>query len=600
MGKSVPNNNNETTHTETLIQRAQLAFFIDHQPFSAISTALGMTLLAAVVWGHFPHGQVLVWLGVAYGSSLFRIFIFPLLERQVAPRNLFLANRIAAVAIVLYSGSVWGATAWLFLDIGQTEIFIFVSLIIAGLCAMTLPTHAPYPPAFWIFSSLAMGSLIIQYFLLGYTWIGWLALLYFGGMVGSMGRLRNIVLTSITLDQRSTQLLEEAIAARESAERASRAKSRFLATASHDLRQPLHAIILATNTLKLKHLDPAITEFIRHIETSTDTMMSLFNSILDVSRLDAGVVYSKIVAVDLDAILHDLALRFSPQAEQKGLSLHLEPAAPSSTNATTGHIVMADAVLLERCLSNIICNAIKFTQQGEVRVQVEANEDERLRVVIADTGPGIAEAELTHIFDEFSQVNTGDRAQAQGLGLGLSIVERLAKIINVDVEVASEPGAGTRFSLVIPKAAAGVVPAKPQEEQDVPSLLTGLEVLVIDDDEGVREGMSALLQSWGCRVWTARDTREAKSAAAQAERIDALLVDYGLRYGVTGHDVIRDLYQGDLSHRPPALIITGDTSRASMQALKASGIAYIYKPAKPAKIRNFLQRDCLPNAVATS
>lgn len=574
-------------------RNAMLKLYTDHQTYSGVASASAMTVLGVVLWNNFPNKEVLIWLACGYAISLIRALVHPWIERHIAENKQYRYNQYAVLTIVCISAAVWGAAAWLFLDMAQTEIFVFVIVIISGMCAAAISTHASYLLAMWTFLCITLGLLTLKLYSMGYESLAALAILFGLVLVSLTRSLHRIIQKSITIDQRNKILLEEATAAREVAENASRAKSRFLATASHDLRQPLHAIALLINLLKLKCQDPEQQRIADNMESSTDAMMALFDSILDVSRLDAGITRAYIVATDLHAIIHTLLLQFKNQAAKKGLQLDVEY---YNLSADKPCLVMADKIHLERCLNNIVNNAIKFTSSGNITIRLSEQGD-RVQAAVSDTGEGIAANDIEHIFNEFSQARQSGRAQGQGLGLGLSIVKRLSELMHIQLEVSSAPGKGSCFSLSMNKAPKDAILANTTDKMPMDISFSDLTILIVDDDDAVRDSLAQLIESWDCQVLTASDLPQAIAAAGQAAQIDALLVDYGLRNGVTGEAVIEHLYNSLLPGKPPALIITGDTSSQSMAALNASGFAYLHKPAKPIKIRNFLQRHCLQNTM---
>jgi len=585
-------NKKHQSDVDSYTKNAMLDLYISHQRHSGMASALAMTIVAIALWNKFPTIEVLLWLASGYAISIIRAVIHPWINRNVSKAKQFNVNKYTILAIVSISGTVWGTAAWLFLDMAHIEAFVLIIVILISMCAAAMSTHTSYLPAVWLFLFIVLGLLSFKLLTMNYMALATLALL-FGLMLASLSRsLHGIIQRAITVDQRNKILLQEATIAKKSAENANRAKSRFLATASHDLRQPLHAIALLTNLLKLKCNNTEQEHIAENMEASTDAMMSLFDSILDVSRLDAGITRAHIVAIDLTALIETLILQFKPQAKKKGLTLKLEH---NNIQPETPYLVMADKIHLERCLNNIVNNAIKFTQHGSIIIKLQQANTNTLKIFISDSGEGIAKKDLQHIFNEFSQATAQQRAQGQGLGLGLSIVKRLTKLMDIDIQLASTVGEGSCFTLTLLKAPKDTVlatlPTIPQTE----STLSDLNILIVDDDDAVRESLAQLIQSWGCNVFTASDKPQAIVAVEQAETIDALLMDYGLRNGVTGIEVIEQLYQTKLTHKPPALIITGDTSSHSMATLNGSGFAYLHKPAKPIKIRNFLQRHCLVN-----
>ncbi|MFK5949555.1 MAG: hybrid sensor histidine kinase/response regulator [Methylococcales bacterium] len=573
--------------TGSYVKTALMDLYLDHQTYSGIASALGMTFLSIVLWNNFSNQIILIWLACGYVISLIRSTIHIWIKARIKASKQYRYNQFTALTIVFISSTVWGSAAWLFLDTAQTEIFIFIIVIISGICAGAVTTHASFMPAMWIFLINALGLLALKLFSMDYHSLALLALLFIVVLIGFSRSLRSIIVKSITIDFRNQILLKEATTAKELAENASQAKSQFLTTASHDLRQPLHAIAALINLFKTKSKDTELTRIAESMEISTDTMMTLFDSILDVSRLDAGITSAHTVPTDLHAILNTLILQFKAQAEKKNLSFSLEY---TNTTTDTPCIVMADKIHLERCLNNIVNNAIKFTQTGGITIEL-VDTINTMQISINDSGEGIAEKEFEHIFEEFSQVRTLVRAQGQGLGLGLSIVKRLTQLMDIELNLTSTIGEGSCFTLSINKAPkrASVPVMQPIAAQNE-ILFSGLNILIVDDDDTICKSLQQLIECWQCQAFTANDLAQAIITVKQAERIDVILIDYGLRNGVTGLDVIEHLFTTLLPNKPPVLIITGDTSAQSMTALNASGFAFLHKPVKPIKIRNFLQR----------
>jgi signal transduction histidine kinase/CheY-like chemotaxis protein len=355
------------------------------------------------------------------------------------------------------------------------------------------------------------------------------------------------------------------------AEAANRAKTRFLASASHDLRQPMHTLTLFTAALSMRPLDERSSAITRQMNTALQSLSSQLDALLDVSKLDAGVVVATPSNLALDELLAKLHAEFSTPAQHKGLALHL--------NCPSGARVRCDGLLFERVLRNLLDNAIKYTQRGEVVLTAKQHEPGFL-VEVQDTGPGIALAEQERVFEEFYQLGNPERDRSQGLGLGLSIVRRLAALMQLPMQLRSSPGRGVVVSLQLPPAdaPAQVTPTTPPA---LPSL-QGLDVLVIDDEEAVRDGMQALLESLGCTVRVAASTAAAHSLAA-ARMPHIVLADYRLRGqddGVATVRALREQHAGGAADSMPltALLISGDTAPQRLRDAQAAGLVLLHKP----------------------
>jgi signal transduction histidine kinase len=355
-------------------------------------------------------------------------------------------------------------------------------------------------------------------------------------------------------------------------EQADREKSRFLGAASHDLRQPMHAIGLFAGSLQrelagTRH-EPSVANMIRAIEA----LETSFATMLDVSKLDAGVVEPNLHAFPIRDLFRRLHMHCAGQAEERGLSLRFRPG---------GRIVTSDPQLLERVLSNLIHNAIRYTADGGV-VVVTRQRQGRISIEVWDTGIGIAPAELPRVFDEFYQVHNPGRDRSRGLGMGLAIVKRLVLLLGHELEVTSWPGRGTVFRILLKPTDLGELDTVVVAADTRPPVTeTTRTVLVLDDEQGVRAGMQELLRTWGCQVLLAATTDEAcREVLRHAGVIDVLLCDLRLAGGEDGLQAVervRAVYGAPL----PAVLITGDTSPAEVRRAHESGYAVLFKPVRP-------------------
>ncbi len=369
--------------------------------------------------------------------------------------------------------------------------------------------------------------------------------------------------------------------AREEAEKANLAKSRFIAAASHDLRQPLHALGLFASALNQRTHDAESRNLVSHINQSIGALGTLFNGVLDVSKLDAGAVSANIRNVAVRRILDRIGDEFWADAEDKQLRLRL---------LRTEHVVRSDPVLLERILRNLVHNAIRYTNRGGVLVAARRR-DGRVSLEVWDTGIGIAAEDQERIFDEFYQVGNPERNRTHGLGLGLAIVKRLSELLGHSLSLDSAPGRGSIFRLSMENADAAAdsdpAEAQPAIEQDTDVLMAKC-IVVIDDEPSVREGMVALLSSWHCDAIVAADENEAVSALLAAGRVPAMIiVDYRLRDRVVGIDVIESL-RARFGNDIPAVLISGESSSDELSHIEASGLPLLHKPVPPAKLRSLI------------
>jgi len=360
------------------------------------------------------------------------------------------------------------------------------------------------------------------------------------------------------------------------AEQANLAKSRFLAAASHDLRQPMHAISLYVESLKPQMRGRAAEDTLNKIERSILGTVELFNAILDVTKLDAGVVQPHLAPVRIRKFLLHLADEYAAEADSKGLSLRVR--APDVW-------VESDGILLERILRNLLSNALFHTTRGGVLLSARPYQGQ-LRLQIWDTGSGIAPEHQPRIFEEFYQAGTQEAQKTHhGLGLGLAIVRRLARLLGYPLQLHSRPGQGTVFTLDVPVLASGTAnPDKPSETGRV--VLCG-RVVIVDDDPDVRDALGRLLSQWGLEVQLLCDLHQVRNQLHVAP--DAVLADYQLLKGETGLAAIETIH-ARWGVTIPAILITGDTRAETVRILDSLGYPVLYKPVQPAHLLSLLRK----------
>lgn len=358
---------------------------------------------------------------------------------------------------------------------------------------------------------------------------------------------------------------------------ASRAKSRFLAAASHDLRQPLQALNLLNRAVARRVTDDELTaSIVMKQQQALDSMTALLNSLLDISKLDAGGIVPKPVDCDSDDILERLRVNHEPQAHEKGLTLTIHGC---------GEPVHTDPDLLQQVLANLVSNAVRYTAKGSVRVSCVANDADTLRFEVADSGPGMPEDELDRIFDEFYQIDRDSR-RPEGLGLGLSIVQRLGTLLGYALGVRSTVGEGTVFTVDVPR---GTAPAEAE------ALAAGIEgagggyILIVDDERPVAEATKLLLEIEGFEVRLASCERDAL-AEVQARVPDLIISDFRLRGGETGLGVVKSVRRA-ANADVPVVFVTGDTSKLAVDAGGLPNAEFLAKPLQADELLTSVQRQ---------
>jgi Na+/proline symporter/CheY-like chemotaxis protein len=374
-----------------------------------------------------------------------------------------------------------------------------------------------------------------------------------------------------------TRLNNELGRAKAEAEQANISKTRFLAAASHDILQPLNAARLYVTSLVERQAGGNDAQLVGNIDASLDAVEEIFGALLDISRLDSGAMKPEIVGFRIDDLLRQLEVELAPLAQEKGLELKFVPCSLA---------VQSDRRLLRRLLQNLVSNAIKYTLKGRVLVGCRRRNG-RLRIDVHDTGLGIPASKKQAIFQEFHRLDRGAKV-ARGLGLGLSIVERIARVLDHRLSLISAVGRGSQFSVEVPLSATIPVSQPQHQARELDRVrLSGVTVLCLDNDLAILDGMESLLGGWGCRVFKAPDLTGAVSVITQAKVLpDGLLVDYHLDDG-DGIEAIRQLrrrFGADLT----AILITADRSRRVREDARANDIQVLNKPLKPAALRALL------------
>jgi signal transduction histidine kinase/ActR/RegA family two-component response regulator len=490
----------------------------------------------------------------------------------------FWGNWFAAISLAEGLGWGWGSVGLL----GHGDRFslqMIVMVVTLNIGVGSITAFGSYLPAFFaLFLPTTIPSVVwgiqVRSDFPEATMMVFLMLVFIAFM-GALGVRANRGFNELVgLRIRTSELAKDLRKQKELAEQASLAKSHFLAAASHDLRQPVHALGLFAGALRaVPGLPDEATQLVERIETSTAAMDGLFSAILDISRLDAGVVEVRPQSFALQPLLDRICSDHAGEASEKSVTIVQRP---------TDAAVFTDPHLMERILRNLISNAVRYTERGRVLVGCRRRGD-AIWVEVWDTGAGIPGAERERIFEEYVQLQNPERDRTRGLGLGLAIVRRLCVLLSCELELRSQPGRGSCFRIAVPLAKA--LPSSPPAF-DPAAVDTGLGlVLVIDDEAPIRDGMRSLLTGWGYQVITAGSgSQMLANLAPSARRPDLIICDYRLRDGENGIDVIAAL-QAEYHEAIPAMLITGDTAEDRLIEAQASGYLLLHKPVPNGRLR---------------
>jgi signal transduction histidine kinase/CheY-like chemotaxis protein len=537
--------------------------------------------LVVIFWGYVNHTYLLIWALVDITLTVDRYWISRRYLKSRPPeaqaRRWAWRYTISALA----SGITLGVAGMLFFVDGSLphQVLLIAILLGVGGGSITIFNMSYWPPIMYVWAIPAFCMTATRVAMEGslpYQVLSGFLLFYLVMLNLMVKRAHEINVEAINLRFENLDLIEQLKVQKEIAEQANVAKSKFLAAASHDLRQPLHALGLFASALDERIKFPEVRVLVENINRSVAALEELFNALLDISRLDAGIIQPDLQHFRLKELAEKLNAEFAAQAQHKGLNFQID--GPDVT-------VYCDPTLLDTMLQNLISNGMRFTNKGEVKV-VWHVDGSKVVIEIHDTGIGIPEEDRELIFQEFLQLNNPERDRTKGLGLGLAIVRRLAGLLQCTITVQSTVGNGSIFRLAIPLGDTALITddraSLVQQLENEPAML----VLVIDDELAVRESMTALLGNWGHEVVAVGSLTEAMQVIKRAP--DAIIADYRLRESHTGIEAIQHIHEvwgSDI----PSLIVTGDTAPERLREAQDSGFAFMHKPVNAAKMRAFLR-----------
>jgi two-component system, sensor histidine kinase len=555
-----------------------------------------IVLFSWLMWDALSHSSLLLWVLLSYSIYILDLLGWLLYRDRIDTVQDCRRWHMAFTLFTAAGGLMWGSTAlWLFPPDPEHQAMLI--MVILGLAAASVTTNPSYPSSFYIYALCVVAPLILR-FALGEDPEHWpmaaILALYLAVVLKAGSELGNAFRVALRQRYENLALVEQlteqkalAEQSRQKAETASREKSRFLAAASHDLRQPMQALTLFSEALKGCAKDDNTNQLATQIENSVHALGDMFNELLDLSRLDAGMLAVNRKHFALQPLLDRLYVNFAPLAQAKGLGFEIPVGDVTPGNSPDCDVIVySDPFLLERILRNLISNAIRYTDMGKVALACQSAGN-AVKFEVVDTGIGIQSEAMPHIFEEYYQADNPHRDRRKGLGLGLAIVRRIEKLLEFRIEVASEPGKGSIFGFSMPLGDA--------EQQTQPFLIThslhdlsGTVVALVEDDPDIRQITSELMTQWGCRVFAGELPAEVMSAI-EVHSIcpDLLVCDYRLPQGITAIHVIRQMRE-QWGKDVPSMVLTGDTAPETLLDIHASGAMLLHKPISPARLRSLM------------
>lgn len=561
----------------------------------------GLLLAALLTWSLWPTAPLVwlqLWCVAVMAGRLVNVAHAELtLRRGPVPDE---AGRLTGRLMLLntYEGLAWGALPWIALDSATSAGSVLIIASMAGIVGNALSLLASVGRVFLCFAGSLLGLVLIKLWLLddpAYEALAMAGVLYLAGLLGWARNAWQSARASILLRFENLDLVgrlqaewEKAQAAQQQAEQANQAKSRFLAAASHDLRQPVHALGLFLDVLARGRPDDRAA-VLENAAAAQQAAAEMLDTLLDFSRIEAGVITPRHVVLPLQPLLYKLEKELAYQADAKGIVYR--------SRETRLH-VLSDPALLELMLRNLIANAIRYTERGGLLIGCRRR-GATVQIDVYDTGIGIPPDQQQAVFLEFHQLGNPERDRRKGLGLGLAITQGLARSLGHELTLASRPGRGSLFRLHLPLARPSALGTSHTLAVSPPvhGQLAGRRVLVLDDDEAVRLAMQQLLIDWGCLCAVAESLEQALEQARR-QPPELIVSDYRLRGETNGAEAIARLREA-LGRALPALILTGDTAPQRLREVARSGIPLLHKPVSPARLNQALL-ECLAEVTAAT
>lgn len=550
------------------------------------------------LWDEVSQWRLVAWIGLISLMAVTRVLVCQYVERSlltctvpVLYRNELMLYFSSLASTLVVGSGYW----WIALGADERVIFAVAMLTLIYAIGTTINSSIQNKGFSWLLiSNLGQGIVFLSFFRSPPD-------------VETLASMIAITILLIQFGKRSAAVFSESIRIREEnreqniklekdkliiekslnvARKANEEKNRFMAAASHDLRQPLHAMTLFLGSLRHLSKDDRTRELIDKIDETSSILHEQFNSLLDLSKFDAGVVIADETEFRLDQMLKNIADGATQDAQQKKVALHLY---------TVPVVIRSDMLLLERLLRNLVTNAVRYTDKGSVSIQMRRQRN-GLVVSVIDTGIGISAEDQEKIFRDYYQVSNKARSKSKGSGLGLAIVKRIAALLGIKITLKSQPGVGSTFSAHIPARALVELPDLPATTEtladDIHMDLEGLRILVVDDDAAIVDAMTGLLRAWGCSVISASSPEQLERLLAYERDFDIVLLDDMLHDDLMGLDLARRLT--DIMPRQRIIMATGNVSGSRLAEIREAGFEVLVKPVDYQVLRRAIVDAMMP------
>lgn len=570
----------DESYRDKQIQAGAIKIVFQQSKSALLINLVNSVFLVYMLWGIIALPILFTWWFLLFTITIARITLtFSYLKTSPSCETAEKWGQFFTFGTLL-SGCIWGS-AGIFLYVpGQIEYQALLLLLLGGMGAGAYASYITHLPAFYAFFIPTLLPIIIHLASeadrMHYIMDVWGTALFIAFLMFSKNG-NKAQMETLRLRYENQDLIDELRKKHQMAEQANKSKSRFLASASHDLRQPLFALGIFSQTLEQIATSHEIRGISKQIKRTFFALKGLLDSLLDISKLDAGVVKAEKSDFYLQELFARIRSEYEPMAWRKGITLRV---------VRTSAIVNSDSTILGRVLGNLVSNAIHYTNEGKVLVGVKRVEG-NYEIRIYDTGIGIAEKNLDKIFNEFYQIGNKERDREKGLGLGLAIVKRSMDILGQPLSVTSVLGKGSVFCVSVTKG------STVSEQKEYTNNLTVLDepvILVIEDEALIRTGMQQLLESWGYIALSAESGDDAINVVdTEGLHPDFIIADYRLRDGENGVDAAESVLQ-HINCQLPILIVTGDTAPERIREATKRGHEILHKPVSPDDLRKVLHR----------
>lgn len=544
--------------------------------FVLTGNILVASLLAAILFALTENYSVFYWLATVLGFTAFRYWlVWSFHSKELDEDETIQWGWFFAMSTFI-SGCIWGSTSFLFLE--TDNLVVMLVLLMTGI---TVGSSAALANIGWSYYAFSIPVLLPFAYVLSlegsmeFSVLAAMLTVFLMLQMVVARKNQNTINESIRLRNENSGLIQQLLSEKSRAESESAAKTRFLAAASHDLRQPLHAMGLFLDILDEESQGSPQVMIIEKIKKSSAALENLLVSLLDISKLDADVVSVEIKPFKIQSHFDFLANEFESIAREKQLEIRFMPCSL---------YLNSDKHLVERILRNLISNAIRYTEHGRVLVGCRRRADSVV-LSVYDTGIGIEPDKTKLVFEEFQQLNNSSRDRNKGLGLGLAIVQRLAGLLGAKLSLQTTRGKGSVFSIELPCSSDEDITQIDFSALESPNEIAGKYVVIVEDEAEIRDGLKLLFRGWGCEVEELSSVEDIEQVLSKSIQPDLILTDYRLPEDQTGVDAINAIHHFYQDNKIPAIIVTGDTSPERIKQVEDSGFVVLHKPVPGGKLR---------------